>query len=77
MFNSVLNTAILGKGFGSDYRIDLEIKKRNQIVRVYNVTPDFNNYGSFISQSQPHYIDIEMKGNCIEYFYDYNGDNVV
>jgi hypothetical protein len=70
LVNSVISRAIQGRGYGLDYKINMEVKKGNQIIHVYNVLPNFDTSISSWSPIQPgQHMSVTLKGDYAEYIY--------
>lgn len=71
LVNNVISGAIQGRGYGLDYMINVEIKKRNQIIHVYNVMPtSFDTSISPWASIQPgQHVSVTLRGNYAEYIY--------
>jgi hypothetical protein len=70
LVNNVISGAIQGRGYGSDYRINMEVKKGNQIIHVYNVMPSFDTSISPWASIQPgQYMSVTLRGDYAEYIY--------
>jgi len=64
LVNNVISVAIQGRGFGLDYKINMEVKKGNQIIHIYNIMPSFDT----LIQSGQH-MSVTLKGDYAEYIY--------
>ena len=70
LVNNVISGAIQGRGYGLDYNINMEIKKENQIIHVYNVMPSFDTSISPWASIQPgQHMSVTLKGDYAEYIY--------
>lgn len=71
LVNNVISGAIQGRGYGLDNKINMEVKKGNQIIHVYNVMPNFDTSISPWASIQPgQHMSITLKGDYAEYIYD-------
>ena len=64
LVNNVISGAIQGRGYGLDNKINIEVKKGNQIIHVYNVMPSFD---TLIHPGQ--HMSVTLKGDYAEYIY--------
>jgi hypothetical protein len=70
LVNNVISGAIQGRGYGLDYKINMEVKKGNQIIHVYNVMPSFDTSISPWASIQPgQHMSVILKGDYAEYIY--------
>ncbi len=70
LVNNVISGAIQGGGHGLDYKINMEIKKGNQIIHVYNVMPSFDTSISPWASIQPgQHMSVTLRGDYAEYIY--------
>lgn len=70
LVNNVISWAIQGRGYGLDYKINMEVKKGNQIIHVYNVMPSFDTSISPWASIQPgQHMSVTLKGDYAEYIY--------
>lgn len=65
--HKLVNNVISGS---IDYKINMEVKKGNQIIRVYNVMPSFDTSISSWASIQPgQHMSVTLKGDYAEYIY--------
>ena len=70
LVNNVISGVIQGGGYGLDYKINMEVKKGNQIIHVYNVMPSFDTSISPWASIQPgQHISVTLRGDYAEYIY--------
>ena len=70
LVNNVISGAIQGRGYGLDNMINMEVKKGNQIIHVYNVMPSFDTSISPWASIQPgQHMSVTLKGDYTEYIY--------
>lgn len=70
LVNNVIAGAIQGRGYGLDNKINMEVKKGNQIIHVYNVMPSFDTSISPWASIQPgQHMSVTLKGDYAEYIY--------
>lgn len=70
LVNNVISGAIQGRGYGLDNKINMEVKKGNQIIRLYNVMPSFDTSISPWASIQPgQHMSVTLKGDYAEYIY--------
>lgn len=70
LVNNVISGAIQGRGYGLDNKINMEVKKGNQIIHVYNVMPSFDtSIPPWVSIQPGQHMSVTLRGDYAEYIY--------